>query len=170
MTGHGPRSGAACGDLPDILNWRRVDAHVTLSGQPTAAQLRDIAASGVTHVINLGPHENPKALPQEAAILAGLGVRYTYIPVDFDAPGEADYAAFCTALDLAAGETLHIHCIYNARVSAFMLRRAQDGRGGSVARARALMDSIWRPGGVWATFLGDTVNQPHPNRYAGHDY
>ena len=30
-------------DLPDILNWRRWDDRITLSGQPTEEQLAEIA-------------------------------------------------------------------------------------------------------------------------------
>ena len=158
-------------DPDDILNWRRVDDRITLSGQPSSAQLQRLGDSGVTHVINLGPHESPDALPGEPDILAGLGIRYHYIPVDFDAPTEADYHAFCDALDQTGGARVHIHCIYNARVSAFMLRYAMEGRGGGpIAAARARMDSIWRPGGVWAAFLDDPANVEMPNRYAGYDY
>ena len=157
-------------DPTDILNWRRVDDRVTLSGQPTAAQLARLKTAGVSCVINLGPHDSPRALADEPDIVAGLGMGYVHIPVDFDAPTEADFDRFCDAFDAHSGAAVHVHCIYNARVSAFMLRHAQEGRGGCVATARALMDSIWRPGGVWAAFLGDPDNQAEPNRYAGHDY
>ena len=157
-------------DPKDILNWRRVDARLTLSGQPTAAQLQDICAMGVAHVINLAPSDNDGALPDEAERVTGLGMRYTYIPVDFDGPTQEDYNRFCEALEGSDAQFIHIHCIYNARVSAFMLRYAMEGRGGSEQDARKLMDGIWRPGGVWAEFLGDADNLDQPNRYAGYDY
>jgi protein tyrosine phosphatase (PTP) superfamily phosphohydrolase (DUF442 family) len=157
-------------ELAHILNWRRVDANITLSGQPTEDQLRDLQQSGVRRIIILGPRDNDGALTDEAASVAHLGMQYTYIPVDFDAPTEADYNQFRAALADAAGTKTHIHCIYNARVTAFMTRLAADGHGEDTAKARARMDSIWRPGGVWAAFLGDGENTDQPNRYAGYDY
>ena len=157
-------------DLPHILNWRRWSDAITLSGQPTEDQLREIRDAGVTHVINLGPHSNKGALPDEPGSVAALGMEYIYIPVDFDNPTDADFARFCDALDEVAGATTHVHCIYNARVSAFFYRYAKEDKGGDAAHAFELMDGIWRPGGVWAEFIGDPDSQALPNRYAGDDY
>ena len=65
---------------------------------------------------------------------------------------------------------IHVHCIYNARVSAFFHRYAQDGRGFSETETFALMDGIWRPGGIWAKFIDDKEALDLPNRYSGYDY
>ncbi|MDA8747259.1 protein tyrosine phosphatase family protein [Litoreibacter sp.] len=156
--------------MQDVINWRRLDAQVTTSGQPTEAQLAQIKALGVRDVINLGPHSNKGALVDEAGTVAELGMRYVYIPVDFDAPTDTDFAAFCSAMAQVGETSVHVHCIYNARVSAFFYRYAQEGRGGSVDEAFARMDGIWRPGGVWAEFIGKDADIDLPNRYAGDDY
>lgn len=153
----------------DILNYRRVSDLISLSGQPTEAQLAALAQDGVTEVVNLGPHDNDGALPNEAGSVAALGMAYHYIPVDFENPTEQDYATFLATLAKLDGARVHVHCIFNARVSAFMLRRARDGQG-DVAAAQALMDGIWQPGGVWAAFLGDAASVSLPNRFAGYDY
>lgn len=157
-------------DLPDILNWRRIAPDLTSSGQPTEDQLAEIKALGVTHVINLGPHTNKGALTDERGTVTGLGMTYVYIPVDFDAPTDADFERFCTALEAHQGTPIHVHCIYNARVSAFFYRRAKEGLGGDPADAFERMDSIWRPGGVWADFIDNPDDATKPNRYAGEDY
>lgn len=156
--------------MTEILNYRRWTGTVSLSGQPTEAQFADLAAQGVTHVINLGPHDNDGALEDEPGCLAALGVGYTYIPVDFEAPSDENYRDFLDAYAQHSGERLHVHCIYNARVSAFVMRFAQEGRGGDPADAAKLMESIWRPGGVWAKFLGDETRAAMPNQYAGYEY
>jgi hypothetical protein len=39
-------------DPETIYNWRRLDDRITTSGQPTEAQLADIHALGVRHIIN----------------------------------------------------------------------------------------------------------------------
>ncbi len=157
-------------DLPDVLNWRRLNDKITLSGQPSESQLAEIRDLGVTHVINLGPHSNKGALDDEAHSIAALGMTYIYIPVDFDNPTDEDFVQFCDALDDVEGCTVHVHCIYNARVSAFFYRYATSGRGGSETAAFDLMDGIWRPGGVWAKFVGKKDAIDLPNRYAGEDY
>lgn len=159
---------AASGDPVEILNWRRVSSLLTTSGQPTETQLPRLKTLGVTRVINLGLHSHPMALPDEAASLAALGIAYDHIPVDFAAPGKVDFQRYRAALDQAAGETVHVHCIYNARVSAFVYRSLADGP--SADRAAALLDSIWRPGGVWAQFIGRPAEADHADRYAGRDY
>jgi protein tyrosine phosphatase (PTP) superfamily phosphohydrolase (DUF442 family) len=157
-------------DLADILNWRQLDNTISLSGQPTEEQLSRIKESGVTHIINLGPHSNKGALADEAGTVTGLGMTYVYIPVDFTNPTEEDFSDFCEALERAKGKKIHVHCIYNARVTAFFFRYAQMGKGVSESDALALMDGIWRPGGVWAEFIGNTGDVEQPNRYAGEDY
>jgi protein tyrosine phosphatase (PTP) superfamily phosphohydrolase (DUF442 family) len=157
-------------DLPDILNWRRLSNTVSLSGQPTEEQLSRIKELGVTHIINLGPHSNKGALADEAGTVAGLGMTYVYIPVDFTNPTETDFSDFCEALARTEGKQIHVHCIYNARVTAFVYRYAKTGKGVSESEAFALMDGIWRPGGVWAEFIGNKGDVGQPNRYAGEDY
>lgn len=151
-------------DPGHIYNFRRIDGRTTTSGQPTEAQLAEIAALGVTHVINLGLHSHEKALPDETASVAALGMTYIHIPVAFDAPTEADFAAFCAALAVIGDAPVHVHCIVNMRVSAFFYRYRRDVLGLGEAEARAVMDSLWQPGGVWATFIGDAASQAMPHR------
>lgn len=157
-------------DLHDILNWRRWDAEITLSGLPSEAQLGELARLGVRHVINLARHGQEGALADEAASVAAEGMSYLNIPVAFQDPREADFAAFCDAIAQLEGQKVHVHCMYNARVTAFFYRYAKEGRGGDVAEAFALMESVWRPGGVWARFIGDDVSVELPHRFAGEDY
>lgn len=155
---------------PAILNWRRLSPTLTSSGQPSEAQLGEIAALGTGEVINLGPHAHVQALPDEAASITALGMRYTYIPVDFAAPTEGDYAAFASAMAEAeaAGRTVHVHCIVNARVSAFLYRYRRNAIGEAAAREE--LESVWQPAGVWAAFIGDTPVEGSDHRYRGRDY
>ena len=157
-------------DLPHILNWRRVDERITLSGQPTEAQLTEIRDLGVTHVINLGPHHNKGALKDEAGTVKALGMTYVYIPVEFESPTDADFEAFCAAMARLPDTPVHVHCIYNARVTAFFYRYAKTGRGLPEPDAEALMEGIWRPGDDWAVFIGRDEAVGQPNRYKGEDY
>lgn len=156
-------------DPTEILNWRRLDAHITTSGQPTVEQLVAIRELGTSVIINLGLHSHEKALPDEAASVAALGMTYVHIPVDFNRPTEDDFEHFRQAMASVDNRRVHVHCIVNARVSAFFYRYDLE-RGLAEADARAAMETIWRPGGVWADFIGDAAASAHPHRYARRDY
>lgn len=149
-----------------IPNWKRLDAEITTSGQPSEAELGEIAALGVRHVINLGLHSHERALPDEAASVAASGMTYTHIPVAFDAPRDADFARFCAVLAALDGAPVHVHCILNLRVSAFFYRYRRDVLGWEDAAARAPMEAFWQPGGVWAAFIGDSDSIALPHRPA----
>jgi protein tyrosine phosphatase (PTP) superfamily phosphohydrolase (DUF442 family) len=138
-------------DPTDIVNWRRLSDRITTSGQPSEAQLAALAALGVRHVVNLGLHSHENALPDEAASVGALGMTYTHMPVDFGAPTEADYARFREVLAGLEGETVHVHCIMNFRVSAFFYRYRRAALGEAAARAE--MESVWTPQGVWVAFV-----------------
>jgi protein tyrosine phosphatase (PTP) superfamily phosphohydrolase (DUF442 family) len=140
-------------DLETIFNWRRIDERISTSGQPSEDQLAAIAGTGVRWVVNLGLHSHENALSDEAASVARLGMTYVHIPVDFQNPREADFEAFCAALAACGDEKVHMHCIMNYRVSAFFYRYQRDVLRMDEALARAEMERIWRPDGVWSTFI-----------------
>jgi protein tyrosine phosphatase (PTP) superfamily phosphohydrolase (DUF442 family) len=141
-------------DPEGIYNWRRLDDRITTSGQPTEGQLADIRALGVRHIVNLGLHSHEKALPDEAASVSRLGMTYIHIPVDFQNPTDRDFARFCAVMEQLNDVPVHVHCIANYRVSAFFCRYRRDILGIAEAQARADMEQVWKPEGVWADFVG----------------
>jgi protein tyrosine phosphatase (PTP) superfamily phosphohydrolase (DUF442 family) len=142
-------------DPADIHHWRRLDARLTTSGQPTEEQLERIRDLGVEWVVNLGLHTHERALPDEAASVAGLGMAYVHIPVDFRNPTTADLAVFYALMDDLKDRTIHVHCIANFRVSAFLYRYRVDRLGWDRPRARLDLDAVWRPDGPWAALVAD---------------
>ena len=143
-------------DPDDIYHWYRLDERITTSGQPSEAQLGEIAALGVRCVINLALHTHEKALPDETACVKALGMRYVHIPVDFKRPTEDDYSAFCAEMAAAHDVPVHVHCIANYRVSAFFYRYRREVLGVDEAAARADLDRVWKPDAVWREFIGRT--------------
>jgi protein tyrosine phosphatase (PTP) superfamily phosphohydrolase (DUF442 family) len=97
-------------------------------------------------------------LPDEAGALDVLGLQYIHIPVEFDRPTDEDFGRFCVAMASLADKPIHVHCIANLRVTAFLYRWQRDVCGVDDLRSRVLMDSVWRPGGVWAAFIGDEAS------------
>jgi uncharacterized protein (TIGR01244 family) len=141
-------------DSEMIYNWRRLDDRTTTSGQPTEAQLADIHALGVRHIVNLGFHTHEKALPDEAASVGHLGMTYIHIPVDFQNPTDQDFDQFCSVMEQLKDVPVHVHCIANYRVSAFFYRYRRNVLGMDEAEARTDMEQVWNPEGVWAAFIG----------------
>ncbi len=145
-------------DPDDIRGWQRLNDLTTTSGKLEDADVARLAAIGVKHVINLALDAHPEALADEGVKLAAAGIRYTHIPVPFDAPDESHFQAFRSAL--REDEPVHVHCIMNWRVSAFYYRLNRDFRGMDEGEARALMHQIWVPeksddarAKVWADFI-----------------
>ena len=144
----------------DIRAWQRLDERTTTSGKIDEKDIARLAAIGVKHVINLALDDHPEALADEAAILARHGLSYTHIPVPFDAPSDAHFAAFRAALTRHGEAPVHVHCIMNYRVSAFFYRLHRDHGGMPEPQARALMEKQWAPdktndprARVWAMFI-----------------
>jgi len=103
--------------VSDIYNIREVDVLLLTSGQPTEAQLESVARAGVKVVINLAPHDGPRALADEADSVAALGMDYVHIPVPFSAPADAHLAAFFEAMDADRTRPTLVHCAANKRVN-----------------------------------------------------
>lgn len=136
-----------------LLNWRRIDPLVTTSGQPTTAQLAELADAGVTEIVNLGLTTHEMALPDEAGDVARLGMTYRHVPVIFANPTAADFALFCAALAATAGQRTHVHCIMNWRVSAFFYLYRVTILGWDEPTARRDMESVWTPDPIWTAYL-----------------
>ncbi len=143
--------------LNSIRNFRRLDGRVATSGQPSEAQLRDIAEAGYRSVINLALKTSPGALPDEGERVAGLGLDYVHIPVDFKAPAAADYEHFSAAMDAREGQTVFVHCIANYRVSAFMAIYRVKRLGWDRTAALDRLREVWEPDEVWARFLDEQL-------------
>jgi protein tyrosine phosphatase (PTP) superfamily phosphohydrolase (DUF442 family) len=78
---------------------------------------------------------------------------YIHIPVDFQNPTEQDFQQFCAVMERLKDVPVHVHCIANARVSAFFYRFRRDVLGMDEVQARAEMEAVWQPKDVWVEFV-----------------
>ncbi|MEM6535847.1 MAG: protein tyrosine phosphatase family protein [Pseudomonadota bacterium] len=148
-------------DTPQsVFNYLELSDELATSGQPTAKQFENIKQAGFETVINLLPHNHENALPDQQTLMGKLGLAYIYIPVDFKSPQEDEFDAFCNAMDAEAGKKVWVHCAANMRVSAFIYRYRTERLGTDKAAARADMDKIWAPYGVWKTFIAPRAPAP----------
>ena len=145
-------------DPTDIRAWQRLSDRITTSGRLLPDDPARLAALGVKRIVNLALDTHPEALADEADLCADLGLDYTHIPIPFDAPRGAHFEAFCAVID-SDDARVHVHCIANWRVSAFLYRYHVE-RGMAEADARALMERQWSPENhdhpaapAWAAFI-----------------
>lgn len=89
---------------------------LTISGQPTEAQLEALAEEGYTTIINLRPEGEFDGFDESAAV-ASLGMNYVSIPVQKTQSITAEDAqALHAALEGASGPVL-LHCASGGRAT-----------------------------------------------------
>lgn len=133
----------AKGDPTDIRNWQRRPDGITTSGKLETGDPARLAELGVRHVVNLALEDHPEALANEATLMERAGIAYTHIPVAFDRPTYAHVERLNAAIEEADGP-VHVHCIMNYRVTAF-LYLLDLANGVDEAEARARMAKVWDP-------------------------
>ena len=139
----------------ELYNYIKVSDEIVTAGQPTAEQLKSLAAEGFSTVINLATVDPARAPANEAELVRAQGLTYYHIPVDWENPQDTDFATFeQTMLQLPAGKTL-IHCAANYRVTAFYSLYAQKHLGWTAAQADAFRTVIWKGSDypVWRAFI-----------------
>ena len=148
--------------LSSIYKVRAIDESLCTSGQPTVAQLQEVAAAGFKAVINLALHDDPRySLPDEAGTVRSLGMGYVHIPVQFSAPTKQDLAEFFAAMKAHEGQKLWVHCAANIRVSIFLgLYRVIEQRWAREA-AFAQLSELWQPDEVWSAFIASALESPN---------
>lgn len=130
----------------EIYNFKQVNEHILTGGQPTEAQLQDAAAAGVQTVINLATIDPRYSLVDEAKSVADLGMRYVHIPVVWDNPQQADFAAFEAVMQTAEANKTLVHCAANYRVTAFVSLYGMKHWGWTADEADELMAHVWVEG------------------------
>lgn len=148
-----------------LYNALQITPDLLSAGQPSAEQLRALAAAGVHTVINLATPASENHLPEEAELLAGLGLRYIPIPVVWTDPRPEDFARFEAAMvSLPPGPVL-LHCAANFRATAFYALYAERHKGWTTAQGEAFRSQIWQgyQEPAWEQFLTEMRAQsPKP--------
>ena len=139
----------------DIYNYIKVSDEIVTGGQPTAEQLKTLAAEGFSAVINLATGDSARSPANEAELVRSQGLAYYHIPVDWENPKETDFSTFeQTMLQISGGKTL-IHCAANFRVTAFYSLYAQKHLGWSASQAGEFRAAIWKGSDypIWREFI-----------------
>ena len=143
--------------LSDIYNFQAVSDTLGTAGQPTAAQFDAVKDAGYEVVINLALGTTPRDLANEPHILTEHGMEYIHIPVVFEEPTAENLHQFFEAMDANQDKKCFVHCIANARVSAFVMLYRVLRQGVPVEDARATMTQIWEPNATWQSFIDEML-------------
>lgn len=142
-------------NLSEIKNFVALTPDVGTSGQPRREQFETIAAAGYRAVVNLALPESDHAIADEGSVVTALGMSYFHIPVRFDAPTLTDLETFIGVMRALEDRKVWVHCVVNARVSAFMYHYLKSVRGFDEAAARSPVLDRWAPqmDDTWKAFL-----------------
>ena len=136
-----------------LLNRIDYSPSLTTAGQPTEAELPLIASVGFDRVIFLAFTNHPKAVAHEDGIVRDQGLQFIHIPVEWESPSPADFAAFAAVMQtFGSGRTL-VHCEVNFRASVFGFLYQVLYEDAHVDEALSLMQSIWIPNDTWEAFI-----------------
>lgn len=145
--------------VEDIFNYLNYSDMLSSSGQPTQDQFTLIARAGYSVVINLATQDKIEfPVKDEASIVTDLGMVYIPIPVDFFNPSPSDFDRFVSAMKDVEKEKVWVHCMVNARASAFIYRYRLSVLGHDKEDALWDLREIWEPFGVWKTFVYKTIS------------
>lgn len=93
---------------------------VMTAGQPSAAVLAELAAAGITTVVDLRTSEEPRGF-DEAVIARAAGLEYHNIPVAAGSLGSSQFAQVRELLRAVERRPILVHCGSANRVGAVML-------------------------------------------------
>jgi protein tyrosine phosphatase (PTP) superfamily phosphohydrolase (DUF442 family) len=138
--------------LSEIKNFVAVGDRLATGGQPSEAQLKDVASAGFHVVVNLGLLDPKYCLRDEAGLVAELGMEYHHIPVVFTDPRTDDFRRFVDVMGSHRDRKVFVHCALNWRVSAFVALYGELHLGWAPSRAEAHMRTFWEPNDAWTAF------------------
>ena len=143
--------------MAEIYNFYKVSDMLACSGQPTEAQLKQLAADQYQAVINLAPHDNKFALPDETGSVKALGMKYFNIPVVFDNPQLTELTDFIELMNQYSSQKTLVHCAANYRASAFtglyLFKTAQLNEN----EMQLFIEDVWQPDAVWQQFIDESL-------------
>ncbi|HEX7277672.1 MAG TPA: dual specificity protein phosphatase family protein [Acidimicrobiales bacterium] len=136
----GTTSAVPVDDVIGISNLTAVDGRVWRGAAPSEEGYRNLAAAGVTTIVDLRAEDGIEA---DAQLVSELGMRLVSIPIrDGQAPSSDKVEQFLAAARASEG-TVFVHCgagvgRTGAMVGAYLVSQAEAGRGDALRRNLAV--------------------------------
>ena len=145
--------------IQEIYNFMHLGETLSSSGMPTAEQMKSVAEAGTQVVINLAPHDVPRAIPNEGELVTALGMEYLNFPVIWRAPEQETLIRFMDAMDAHKDKKILVHCEANYRASAFIMLYRVLRLGWKKEDAIPIMEKMWNPEDfpVWQEFIDENL-------------
>ena len=143
--------------MAEIYNFYKVSGTLACSGQPTEEQLKQLAVEQYLAVINLAPHNNKFALPDETGSVKVLGMKYFHIPVVFDSPQLSELIDFIKLMNELSGKKILVHCAANYRASVFTGLHLFEAKDLNEEQTQLFIEEVWQPDAVWQQFIDDSL-------------
>ncbi|SHN09785.1 protein tyrosine phosphatase family protein [Mucilaginibacter sp. OK098] len=140
-----------------IFNFHKVSDIITCSGQPTEEQLKQLATEQYRVIINLAPHNNKFALPDETASVKALDMKYCNIPVAFDNPQLSELTDFIELMRQYSSQKTLVHCAANYRASAFTGLYLFAAEKLNETQMQLFIEEVWQPDAVWQQFIDESL-------------
>ncbi|MFB9842541.1 protein tyrosine phosphatase family protein [Mucilaginibacter ginsenosidivorans] len=140
-----------------IYHFEKISDTLACAGQPTEEQFSQLVNGQYEVVINLGLLNTKYALPDEAALVASLGIRYYHIPVVFENPQLTELDKFITLMDQNADKRVFVHCAANYRASVFTGLYLFAAGKLPEEELQDFVEDVWQPNTVWQQFLEDGI-------------
>jgi len=142
-------------DLSAIFHFEQMADWLGTSGQPDRSQFELIARAGYQAVVNLALPSSDNAIADEGSIVTGLAMSYFHLPVLMEAPTLDDLRLFFGIMEALDGRRVWVHCVVNARVSAFVYLYLKYAKNFAEEQARSRLLTRWEPqmDEVWRNFI-----------------
>jgi len=150
-------------ELAEIQDFIAISDDLGTAGQPSPDQFAAIRAAGYEVVVNLSMPDSPGAVPDEAGRIAGLGMEYHAIPVEWERPDLDDLEQFFAVMEQCRGRRVFVHCARNMRVSAFVFLYRVLRLDAPVEAAWHDVLRIWEPTPVWQSFIWTALHPGNPD-------
>jgi len=151
-------SGSLLADsLEEIMNYREYAPGFSSSGQPSREQFELLKKEGFERVVYIAFANSEGAISDEDQVVKELGMHYAQVPVIWEAPTKADFNAFAAVMQSAPKKRTLLHCQANYRATAFAFLYRVLYLDVPVAEAKADMNTIWKPDGVWRDLMFEVL-------------
>ena len=145
---------AAAHDSDDgIINYVSYSPAFASSGQPTAEQLAELGKAGLQRVVYIAYSDHERSLANEDRVAKQLGMQYIHIPVEWNAPTQADFELFARVMQQDPEKPTLLHCQMNFRATAFAMLYRVLYEDVPLAEAKADMNRVWTPNVVWTDYI-----------------
>jgi len=140
-------------DPAKIINYREYSSTLASAGQPERGQFKALRAAGFERVIFLAFTDHDESVANEDRVVTELDMEYVQIPVVWEQPTRADFAAFTAVMQQEPGRKTLVHCQVNYRASAFVFLYRVLFDDVPMDQAKEAMESVWVPNDTWRAFI-----------------